>query len=103
MCSTNRIFNCQVGSGPVLSSLKGHRLLSDASELRSRRKVVIVEIRKKGILFTSNVASILKIVRDELGSSPDYVRENRICRQQLQLKFTPEEESTHFLSHLLLL
>ena len=87
MSSTNPITGCQVGSGPILSSIKGHRVLSNTSELKSRRKVVIVEIKKKGNIFTDNVANILKIVGNELGSSPDYVREYLMCWSKFQAKF----------------
>lgn len=65
--------NLKACDGPILSSMKGHLILSDNLAFRDGKKAVVLEVRSKLKLLPENVARILTIVGNELGSSSDYV------------------------------
>ena len=66
-------FSYQAQKGPVLASLKGHRILSDNLKIKDGEAAIILEIRCNSGAIPDNIQNILRFVENELGSSPDYV------------------------------
>lgn len=60
----------QAREGPILSSLKDHRIVCENIKCKHDAKAIIVEVRNA---CSESIKKVLKIVQNELGGSDDFV------------------------------
>ena len=59
--------------GPILSSTKGHRILSQNLVSKNGKRAMVLEVKSQLQYASESIRNILTVVSNELGSSSDYV------------------------------